>query len=183
LGIIQPEDIKREISAQIKQLKEWDITITHIDSHQHIHVLPPIFKILLECAKENNIQKIRYPYQCTSANPFSLKPQNIKRILIKYFLKISEKENSKDVFVTDYFFGISEMGITNNVEVLKKFLLSLKNGVTEMMCHPGYYDNKHPKFDGYTFHRENELKALLNPELKRIIQHQKIHLLSYRDLE
>ncbi len=183
LGMISTEDIKSEFDAQIKRLRKWGIETTHIDSHQHIHVHPKILKVLVDIAKENKIEKIRYPSQKKSINRFPFKQQNIKRILIKYLLKINGKLIfKKKLIVTNHFFGISEMESNNKLEVFKKLLISVKDGITEIMCHPGYCDEQLLKIDNYTFPREEELQALLSPELKKIIINQRISVINYGDI-
>jgi predicted glycoside hydrolase/deacetylase ChbG (UPF0249 family) len=46
LGTMPSEEIEIELLAQLARLKALGIQPTHIDSHQHVHALPPIFKIV-----------------------------------------------------------------------------------------------------------------------------------------
>ena len=51
--------VYEEISAQIARCTKHGIQLTHIDSHEHVHVEWAIATVLLRVAKENNIRYIR----------------------------------------------------------------------------------------------------------------------------
>jgi len=51
LGRISLEEVRLEFTKQIEKILDSGIDITHIDSHQHIHILPGIFKITVSLAK------------------------------------------------------------------------------------------------------------------------------------
>jgi len=61
LGRFGASQIKAEITAQISRTLEAGISPTHIDSHQHLHVFPPILPIVLEAAASASIRVIRLP--------------------------------------------------------------------------------------------------------------------------
>lgn len=58
-GSIRREDIKQEIELQIKRVLSAGLTVSHIDSHQHLHLLPGLFNIVLEMARKHNIPYVR----------------------------------------------------------------------------------------------------------------------------
>ncbi|MCB9170911.1 MAG: ChbG/HpnK family deacetylase [Flavobacteriales bacterium] len=41
-GRIDERDVQRELEAQLDALRSFGIAPTHIDSHQHVHMLPPL---------------------------------------------------------------------------------------------------------------------------------------------
>ena len=49
-----------EFKKQILNVVNSGIKISHLDSHQHIHHVPFIFKIIVKLAKEFRIKKIRH---------------------------------------------------------------------------------------------------------------------------
>jgi predicted glycoside hydrolase/deacetylase ChbG (UPF0249 family) len=53
------EEIEKELSLQIEYLLDNGIQISHIDSHQNMHYLPPLLKIVVKLAKRYGIDKIR----------------------------------------------------------------------------------------------------------------------------
>ena len=83
------------------------------------------------------------------------------------------------------FYGQWEYGVSEpekvSLEALEKILRrELTGGIYEMSCHPGYYD---PAFDAvYHREREHELRTLTDPRLPRILDEERLHLISYREL-
>jgi len=51
LGLVDVEDVRREIKSQIHRLKELGLSLDGIDSHQHIHALSPISEIVDSMAR------------------------------------------------------------------------------------------------------------------------------------
>jgi predicted glycoside hydrolase/deacetylase ChbG (UPF0249 family) len=83
------------------------------------------------------------------------------------------------------FYGQWEYGVSEpekvSLEALEKILRrELTGGIYEMSCHPGYYD---PAFDAvYHREREHELRTLTDPRLPRILDEERLDLISYREL-
>lgn len=60
-GRIAPQHIETELRCQLQKAIDSGVKISHLDSHQHLHVLPGIVKIVIRLAREFNISKIRIP--------------------------------------------------------------------------------------------------------------------------
>ena len=58
-GKISRKEIRRELAAQTDKVLKAGLTPTHIDSHQHLHMLPGIFPLVLTLAAERNIKRVR----------------------------------------------------------------------------------------------------------------------------
>tara|TARA_B110000438_G_scaffold204160_2_gene195857 strand:- start:1215 stop:2063 length:849 start_codon:yes stop_codon:yes gene_type:complete len=43
---IDPDDVARELDAQLSRFHDLGLTPTHMDSHQHVHMAPPIFRAM-----------------------------------------------------------------------------------------------------------------------------------------
>jgi len=61
LGKIDLADIRRELEAQISTAIEGGITPTHLDSHQHLHLLPRIGRLVFDLSRKYGIKRIRIP--------------------------------------------------------------------------------------------------------------------------
>ncbi|PYQ10770.1 MAG: hypothetical protein DMH00_10050 [Acidobacteria bacterium] len=76
-------------------------------------------------------------------------------------------------------------GVTNRGQISVESLAilletELEEGITELSCHPGYAD---PDFStGYSEEREEELRTLCDPEIRRVLAVQCIRLVSYHEL-
>ena len=60
-GGVRREELYAECEAQILRAKEMGVRLTHIDSHQHLHVLPGVVKVVLSLVKKYGFTKMRLP--------------------------------------------------------------------------------------------------------------------------
>ncbi len=61
-GRAEPTDIATELERQLTYLKEYDLPVSLIDSHQHTHALSPVAEVVMKVAEKHEIHDIR-PYQ------------------------------------------------------------------------------------------------------------------------
>jgi len=54
------DEVEREFRAQVEKVLEVGLEPSHIDSEKHIHLIRPLFRIVLKLAKEYKIDKIRF---------------------------------------------------------------------------------------------------------------------------
>ena len=66
-------------------------------------------------------------------------------------------------------------------ETLLTFLGAMEDGVTELMCHPGYADEALAA-SSYCAQREGELRGLSDPRVKAAVAAAGARLISYREL-
>ena len=59
---IDPADIRRELNAQLDRLGAIGRPLTHLDSHQHLHLWPLVRSVVLDLAAERGIGAIRLPW-------------------------------------------------------------------------------------------------------------------------
>lgn len=173
-GRISREKAQDEIEAQIQAALNYGIKLTHIDGHKHIHVMPKIIDAVIDSALTFKIKKIRLPLESYSTT-FSIR-QSPKTKLLRYLsLKAKIKIEKAGLWHADHFYGISETGALDE-EKLKNILKNLPDGVSEIMCHPGY------PVTGDRLDRKKELMALTDRTVKRTIEEQGIKLVNYGDI-
>ena len=180
-GRIHPRDIKEEISAQIKKIQETGLKITHLDGHQHIHMLPCLLEAITVSMREYQIPFIRIPDEAA----WPKKPDTIKGWGL-FFMSLFSKFFRKKIAGTglktaDHFFGLSrteKMSMDDLIYVLN----SSKPGINELMCHPGYKDACFSLICKAPFLREEELAALTSREASDFIIKNGIKLTGYKEL-
>ncbi len=74
LGLIDTSQLEKELISQIQVLKRQRVQIYHLDSHQHTHVFPPIWKIFVTQSTKWNIKFIR----SQDSTRYALLPSPIK---------------------------------------------------------------------------------------------------------
>jgi predicted glycoside hydrolase/deacetylase ChbG (UPF0249 family) len=60
-GRVDPDDVRREFASQIDAVAALGISITHLDSHQHLHIWPSIRPIVVKLAAAKGIRALRVP--------------------------------------------------------------------------------------------------------------------------
>ena len=181
LGQIDLNEVALEFEAQICKIKAAGVPISHIDTHQHLHMLPGICKVAMGIAEKHNIPAMRIPYEKPKLYMLK-KPGMLPRFMQLLFLNgFCSKALPIKLVTPDHFVGFFHSGRLTSRN-LKKILLGLpSNGACELICHPGAEDSKSLYFH-WKYRWEEELKALTHPEIKRLIAKKDIKLSSYGDL-
>lgn len=60
-GKVRMEEVRRELAAQAEKVTRTGLALTHVDSHQHMHVLPGIFSAVLDTAEAIHLDAVRIP--------------------------------------------------------------------------------------------------------------------------
>src|SRR5688572_4338796 len=53
--------VHRELGAQVEKVMRAGIRPTHLDGHQHVHLLPRVWPVVVELAREHGIAWVRMP--------------------------------------------------------------------------------------------------------------------------
>ena len=176
---INLNDVKNELKMQIERVNDYGLRPTHLDGHQHVHILPGVVNIIIELAKEFNIKKVRLPFQTQTFIRTSFKRRIIGLIINHYALKAKKCFQKNSLKFPEHFYGLYETG-SLNTEKLKNFIINLNDGITEIMCHPGYHDpNLKLKLKS---ERVTELKALTSPIIKNLVKRHNIKLINFNKL-
>lgn len=173
--------VRRELKAQLELLKRAGVKITHINSHEHIHMIPEILNIFISLAKEFNIPALRYPRRDRPMRPFNIRDLYKKSVLSYFSGRSRDIFKSSGLLYTDHFLGLLDAGKLKE-DLLIEMLSCLKDGVTELVCHPGFLSPE--VMDSYKWHvgAEAELFALTDPRIKSAIKNNGIRLITYGEI-
>ena len=150
------EQIYKEIRKQIEFWKTKTVSneSVFIDSHQHTHMIPLVFKALMRVIKDENIN-IEYlripseplsPYILTPSLYFSYTPQGIiKQWLLKFLAFVNRKEIKKSRLHSAFFMGVMFSGKMDERKIKKVLpryikLAEKKQKDIELGFHPGYFE-------------------------------------------
>ncbi len=181
-GKVSAEDIRRELFAQVGKMKETGLTLTHIDSHQHMHMLPGVIDIALDAAESVDLSATRVSlsplFTGFTGNPGQL----IGRAGLWTLATLAKRRAKKRNFRTpDHFAGIVA-GEAVDISHLRHILETLPEGTTEIMMHPGT-DNKKLIPDTVWDHDfEAELAAMTDPGLMALVVEKGIGTVNFSDL-
>ena len=180
------QEVRRELRAQIERCLASGIIPTHLDSHQHVHILPGISDIVIELAKEYRILAARCPDEKVimpgdMSTIFRLR--GVKRWVMSLLARRAGKKfQQSGIFTPDNFYGMLLSGRLNS-EIISTMLMHLPLGVTELACHPGLLDTElTSRYSHWGYNCEGELEALTNSSVSALIKRLDIKLTNFSHL-
>jgi hopanoid biosynthesis associated protein HpnK len=179
---ISKREIELELRAQLERVRQAGLTVSHLDSHQHLHILPGILPLVTGLAAEYRIGALRYPHQTRGQTG----PEGLARLRRRAEARAlaagcrlgARGLKSNGLLVTDDFRGFSEAGRWDR-EALLRTAADLGGGLTEICCHPGADDGIGERFP-WGYHWEQELAALTNPEVAQALAAHGLTLTTFR---
>src|SRR5262249_47287104 len=173
---LDPDDLSRELSAQIERVRQLGRSITHLDAHQHVHLWPLIGDVVIALAQKFGIPAIRVPRsrgrRLTGAAVCALS-QNLAR-----------KASTAGLAYTDAFAGFDEAGrlqwtrLAQTIRVLGR----KRGGSAELCVHPGLSEDAPRSRYAWGYHWADELQAVCAPAAREAIDLAGLELGTYADL-
>lgn len=175
--------IEDELRAQIERILAAGVRPTHLDTHKHTHLLPPVLSAVARLGREYGILWIRRPFDFPLAGagmPFW--KQRLSDSLGAARARFHRVIADHGCRTTDHFAGFQLTGHLRTRE-LASLLELLPEGATEFMCHPGRCG---PELRAARTRlkesREAELAALTSREAMEVVSRLGIRLRKYEEL-
>ena len=179
-------NIYEELSAQVRRVLDAGIRLTHLDTHKHTHLAPPVLDAVARIAEEFGIRWVRRPFDLpiTAAHagaPWGKRATSGGMAFIRSrFHRVLIQHQCR---TTDHFAGFQITGRFRTRELVA-LIRALPEGSTELMCHPGRCTGElRSARTRLKESREAELEALTAPETLRAIEESGIELVNYRTLD
>ena len=190
-------EIETDYRIQIEKALSNGIRIDHLNSHQHSHVIPEIFRIVCYLAKEYGIRYVRLTRErFHSCNPltnsllFWYQVNLAKLVIVNKFSKQNVATAEEfGIKTNDYFIGITHAGHMDS-DNIKKGLVTLdflNPKLVEVLLHPCMFLLN--EYDTYISsgiksyvsanERQQELNALLDEDLISFINRNNWQLANY----
>lgn len=163
-GHIDPAEVAAECAAQLARLRSTGVTVTHVDSHRHVHALPGVWGPVVETARQRGVAVVRVPLESLGLNPFDWRAL-LKKSALGAVWRIASRR-TPPLRHADRFVGLSLEGTPAFLPRLLAVLDGLEPGTTELMVHPGYADGELAGWDDYTTPRAAELAALMSEPVR-----------------
>jgi predicted glycoside hydrolase/deacetylase ChbG (UPF0249 family) len=174
-----------ELRAQVQRIVGAGIQPTHLDTHKHTHLAPPVLDAVVRLGEEFGIPWVRRPFDFPlralsgAVPPIERLTSGALGLLRRHFHRILKQHHCR---ATDHFAGFQITGRFRTGELLA-LLQILPEGSTELMCHPGRCGealrHAHTRLKES---REAELQALTAVEVRRAVERAGIELVNYRVL-
>jgi len=146
--------VYEELSSQVRRILDAGLRPTHLDTHKHTHLLPPVLEAVCRIAQEFQIPWVR--------KPFLFRPRGCR--------------------TTDHFVGFGLTGRLDT-RALLRLIHPLRPGTTELLCHPGHCRPELERArTRLKASRKRELEALTAPAVRAALEAAQVQLVSFREL-
>lgn len=178
-------EIEAELRAQIERALSTGLPFSHMDSHQHLHMLPKVLPVVVGLASEYRIGAVRCPRQVRSCSTGGGLLHSTRRrtelVALRALCCLGARSLRGNGFLTaDDFRGFAEAGRWK-ADSLGRTIHGLGTGLTEVGCHPGADDSVDREL-GWNYRWEQELGALTSAQVAAAVTDSGVRLTTYRDL-
>ena len=112
------------------------LEISHLDSHQHLHALPSIMRVVCPVAAEYGLRAIRLPLEGPAFAPVP-PARRAQAAALAAMARLSRRYiAASGLHTSDHFSGMAVSGHLT-ASILTAYLQNARNGLTEIVCHPG----------------------------------------------
>jgi predicted glycoside hydrolase/deacetylase ChbG (UPF0249 family) len=179
------EQVRTEVEAQLARAVDLGLSLTHIDSHQHVHMNPAIFAVFEEVAPRFGVTRMRLSREPLMPGLLAVgfgdalaRRNHVKWGLIRWMARGIRPR----LATTESFFGLVHSGVMSG-DVLRSLLEAVSPSQSVEICvHPG---DPAPRgsgsFDGFMSSdwRSRERDALCDGGFADLMRRRGLALRSY----
>lgn len=175
-GRVDPEELSREFAAQIERVRFFRSEVTHLDTHQHIHLLPVVSGRVLELCRRFRVGAMRVTRGgwLRASGP----------IVSALAVALARRARKAGVAFTDVTAGFAEAGrlTARSIRTALFRMACSKTDSGELIAHPGETGDGARERFAWGYHWEGELAALVDPRVRRTCDELGFRLSTYADL-
>ncbi|MDQ2800546.1 MAG: ChbG/HpnK family deacetylase [Armatimonadota bacterium] len=171
----------REVAASLRRQLDAVrcLPISHLDSHQHLHALPSIMRVVCPIAAKYGIQAIRLPLDGPAYAPIS-PGRRAQAAALAVMARLSRRYiAASGLRTSDHFSGMAVSGHLT-APILAAYLRNAQEGVMEIVCHPGADNIALAQSFDWGYDWEGELAALYAPEARQALTESAVGLTDWR---
>jgi chitin disaccharide deacetylase len=176
LGRVDPGDMRRELDAQLQRILDIGVPVTHVDSHQHLHLWPAVGAVVLDLARENGIGAVR--------RPRSHRWIGVGAGVNLLSAMLGRRIRTAGLRATDDYAGLDEAGGLD-ADALGAALGAMAvrgSGTAEINAHPGEASDADLARFAWGYRWADELDALVAPATRAHIDRLGYRLGTFADL-
>jgi predicted glycoside hydrolase/deacetylase ChbG (UPF0249 family) len=169
LGRIRTADLETELRAQVERLLATGLRVVHLNSHQHLHLLPRVLDVVLELAREHGIPAVRIPNEPeTGVSPRGLQLRALNALGWRARGRALASDRTVGVLAAGHLTAAALRRALDQVE-----------RVTELVCHPGLGGAELAREYDWGYGWDEETAALRDPALPDLLREKGVSLTSF----
>lgn len=181
------DQARREIQAQLELYRKTGLPLDHLDGHWHFHQHPRILRAATELAGQYGLRAVRVPYEPAFPSwrvagcrelPRRVGMAGAHRLLAAHMRR---RLRMAGMVYNDWFFGMYDGGALDKAYLLRLIARPLP-GITEIGLHPAIRRWSGPHAPPGDWRAEDELAALVDPEVVEAYRSGPARLIRFSDL-
>ncbi len=179
-GRLDPDDVRREFTAQLDRISAAGVVVSHLDTHQHAHLWPPVARVLVDLAVERGVPAVRTPHSGR------LLPVGGAVNLLAGALR--RRIDRAGLTTTTRYAGLDQAGAMDAAAFRAAVddlagAVPAAGGSAEINTHPGEPDDPDlGRFEWGGYRWSDELTMLCDPATRALVSGLGYTLTSFRDL-
>jgi predicted glycoside hydrolase/deacetylase ChbG (UPF0249 family) len=160
---VSPAHLRAELAAQLELFVAWAGRLPdHLDCHHFVHLYPPFFQVYADLAAKFHLPlRVPFPPEADFQRAITTLPylegfplDLVRGMIVTNSALLEARQLSHPDHFISNFFGTEAL----TLDYLLHLLRTLPDGISELMCHPGYDE---PALAGSTYRQERELELEL----------------------
>jgi predicted glycoside hydrolase/deacetylase ChbG (UPF0249 family) len=158
-GRIRATEIAAELRAQVALARSWGVPALAWDSHRHVHLMPPVARVVGALAAELGARWVRRG----GAPQMTIAPKTLALHLSSAVSELALRRTPGNTWFLDL------TAARPRLDAAAVALLAMRTGVGELAAHPGYVDDELRRADSLVAEREYDLELLTDPLLQEAL--------------
>jgi len=173
---VDPDDLEREFAAQIESLIGADLHLTHLDTHQNIHLWPSVARVVVRLARRYDIEFVRIP-RTKGRSPLAMGVRVLSGRLTRRVAGAALPTTGASV-------GLDEAGALHEIALHDAIVRLGALGVdaADIVCHPGEAGDPELEATGWGFAWADETAALTSRATSEVVKAAGFRLGTYADV-
>jgi len=182
----------RELETQVRWALDHGLRPSHLDSHKHVHQIPPLLPLVIDLARRHGIAAVRTTAELALPGVARFLPPGwsaaarvhqgaLARIACRWGRRARRIVRGAGLATTDWFFGVRATGAIS-AELLEHLLRRAPEGTGELMVHPGETDPNPARPTRLAASRPRELAAVCDPRVRLAADAQGWTRATFKDL-
>lgn len=162
-GRIDPDDVRRELRAQLERVQGVGVPVTHVDTHQHTHLWPTVGTVVAELAVAAGVPAVRVP-RSASRGPVGVGVRLLGRRLDGTVRRAGLRSPQ------DYA-GLDEAGRLDAARFGRALADAARRGAAtlEINCHPAVEPDPDLHRFTWDYRWADELAMLVDPSVRAAV--------------
>jgi hopanoid biosynthesis associated protein HpnK len=177
-GRVAPGEVRKELRAQIERVVATGRRPSHLDGHQHVHVLPLIWRVVTELASEYGIRWVRIPRFPALWRARKARLDPVFRLgfnVLSARLRLSNRGRPRARTP-----GLHLSGRLREADLLA-IIPRLRPGISELVSHPGVQTPALCARYRWNYEWNSELAAVTSPGVVSLVQASGVQLIRFSE--